>query len=363
MGTAYTPGLTVNGRARIEKTRRLPLRGEVLVSAGQRVEPGTVLARAELPGEAVLLRAGDKLGLTGDELVALLQVAVGDEVTEGQLLAETPGLMGRWFKQKLLSPVTGTVEAITARTGNIALRRPPRPVELQAYLAGVVTEILPHEGAVVEAAGAFIQGIFGVGPERQGTLALADQAAPGAVVILPGQVTRAAYDEAAEHGAAAVVAGSILDADLRAILGHDIGVAITGEEAVPATLILTEGFGDVPMADRTWSLLNGLLGRPASVSGATQIRAGVIRPEIVVPDPNLDPSQMGVGDQAEQNLVVGARIRLIREPYFGLLATVEQLPPEPVTIATGAKTRVLEARLDNGQVVQAPRANVEIVVS
>ncbi|HAZ63273.1 MAG TPA: hypothetical protein DCZ72_06655, partial [Armatimonadetes bacterium] len=71
-------------------------------------------------------------------------------------------------------------------------------------------------------------------------------------------------------------AGSILDADLRAILGHDIGVAITGEEAVPATLILTEGFGDVAMADRTWNLLHSLVGRSASIAGATQIRAGVI---------------------------------------------------------------------------------------
>ena len=42
------------------------------------------------------------------------------------------------------------------------------PVEVDAYIDGMVTEILPGEGVVVEAEGAFIQGIFGVGGETCG---------------------------------------------------------------------------------------------------------------------------------------------------------------------------------------------------
>jgi hypothetical protein len=54
-------------------------------------------------------------------------------------------------------------------------------------------------------------------------------------------------------------------------------------------------------------------------------------------------------------------VRIIREPYFGELATVIELPPEPQLIDTGSKVRVLKAKLDKGGVVTVPRANVELI--
>src|SRR5207237_8637445 len=87
---------------------------------------------------------------------------------------------------------------------------------------------------------------------------------------------------AREIGVAALVVGGIHDKDLRELLGYDLGVAITGTERVGFTLILTEGFGTIPMARKTFDLLSAHTGQQASVSGATQIRAGVIRPEIII---------------------------------------------------------------------------------
>ncbi|MBI5832615.1 MAG: hypothetical protein HZB16_09960 [Armatimonadetes bacterium] len=362
MGTAYTPGLTVNGRSRIEKLRRLPLKGQVVVQVGAQVMPDTVIARTELPGDVALVRAADKLGITGEELLGLLTKQVGDSVAEGELLAETPGLFGRFFRSQLTSPISGVIETITARTGNLAIRRPPRPVELTAYVRGTVKEVLPGEGAVIETLGALVQGIFGIGGERHGTLSAEAGAQAGSIIIVPGQVSLAAYRHACDLGAVAIVGGSVLDSDLRAILGRDIGVAITGEEDVPASLLVTEGFGDVAMAKRTWALLSGLFGRQASVSGATQIRAGVIRPEIIVPDPELVLTDTIGSTASEQVLDAGTAIRLIREPYFGALATVDSLPPEPIEIGSGAMVRVLRATLADGSLVTVPRANVEIVV-
>jgi hypothetical protein len=70
---------------------------------------------------------------------------------------------------------------------------------------------------------------------------------------------------------------------LSEILGYDLGVAITGSEDIPTTIVCTEGFGQIGMAGRSFDLLKELNGRRASISGATQIRAGVIRPEVIVP--------------------------------------------------------------------------------
>ena len=45
MAHSYTPGLRVTPRATLRRERRLPLRGHVLVQAGDRVEADTVVAR------------------------------------------------------------------------------------------------------------------------------------------------------------------------------------------------------------------------------------------------------------------------------------------------------------------------------
>ena len=90
----------------------------------------------------------------------------------------------------------------------------------------------------------------------------------------------------------AIVSGGLDDADLEQFLGYNLGVAITGSEALGLTVIVTEGFGDIAMARRTHTLLTAHEGDDVSVNGTTQIRAGVIRPEIVMP---LAAGMSGVG--------------------------------------------------------------------
>jgi hypothetical protein len=162
-------------------------------------------------------------------------------------------------------------------------------------------------------------------------------------------------------GAAAVVVGGFDDSDLRALLGRDLGVAITGHEELGITLVLTEGFGHMRMADRTWSLLVSHAGREASVSGATQIRAGVMRPEIVIP---LDVGAATGAQEATQHggLVVGSLLRVIRAPRFGRIGRATQLPPELRPLETEAAVRVVEVEfLDDGARAWVPRANVELI--
>jgi hypothetical protein len=63
-----------------------------------------------------------------------------------------------------------------------------------------------------------------------------------------------------------------------------MGVAITGDESIPFTLILTEGFGSMEMSGTGWEFLENHKGRTASLSGRTQVRAGVTRPLVLVCD-------------------------------------------------------------------------------
>jgi hypothetical protein len=232
---------------------------------------------------------------------------------------------------------------------------------------------MPGEGVVVETGGALIQGIFGVGGERSGQIHMMSQDVNGVldgaqigvehkgkILVGGANITASALKKAAEAGVLGLVAGGIIDKDLIAYLGYDIGVAITGHESIPMAVIVTEGFGSVRMAQRTFDLLKSLEGQTASINGATQIRAGVIRPEIVVP---LAQSGRNRAEQLPDAFVldVGSSIRVIREPYFGALGAVTALPANLATVESGAVVRILEAKLNDGRTVTVPRANVEIV--
>ena len=258
-------------------------------------------------------------------------------------------------------------------TGQLLLRGAPIPVEVRAFVTGQVVERLPGEGCVIEADVTRVQGIFGIGGEAFGPIhmvcdspdqpltpeRLSEQHA-GGVVVGGARMTGDAVRRAVALGVAAVVAGGIDDADLRDVLGYDLGVAITGTEQLGVTLIITEGFGDIATAERTFQLLRSRAGAAASVNGATQIRAGVMRPEIIIPvdsdDTHGAPERQGGGV-----LQTGSRVRIIRDPYFGVIGSVASLPHEPQALESGSKARVLTVTCASGETVTVPRANVEIV--
>lgn len=371
MPTAYTPGLLVTEHTVIRKTRRLPIKGEVLVAVGECVAADSVVARSMLPGVIQALRGAEKLGVSSAELLRLLKKGEGDAVEAGEVLAETKGLFGL-FSASFAAPVAGIIEYISPLTGTIGLREHATPLEISAYLAGTVEEVIPQEGAVIASEGSFIQGIFGVGSERFGRLKrvadgpdspldekLLDDSCAGCVLLAGASVNVTQIRRAIEVGALGIIVGAVSDAVLRAYLGYDIGVAITGQEDIPLTVILTEGFGSLSMAERTFALLASLEGQEAAINGATQIRAGVIRPEIIVPRA-ASANQPPVAKE-QGMLAVGARVRLIREPYFGLFATVTAMPAELRKIETGAMVRVAEVQLANGESAQVPRANIEML--
>jgi hypothetical protein len=105
-------------------------------------------------------------------------------------------------------------------------------------------------------------------------------------------------------------------------------------------------------------LLGGHAGRLACVNGATQIRAGVLRPEVVVPlEEPASGERTPRADAGE--LAPGVPVRIVRDPHFGLLGRVAGLPERPALLESGSRARVLEVAVEGGGTVVVPRANVE----
>jgi len=371
MAHAYTPGLKVTNRMTHSVIRMLPIKGEVSVAVGDAVSADQVVAATYMPGDVFPLNMANLLAVPPKDVAELMLQKEGGAIKEGEPLAQTAGIFGK-FKKIYNSPYTGTVETISDVTGQVILRGPDIPVEVKAYMTGTVTEVTPEVGCVVKSEVAFVQGIFGIGGETCGeirfavetcdcTLTAADitNDMKGCIVIGGARITDDAIEAARVAGVAAIVGGGMDDQDLKEFLGYDLGVAITGSENKGISVIVTEGFGDIAMANRTFDLLKSFEGEEASVNGATQIRAGVMRPEIIIPIES--GSKETKSDQEGGYLEIGKTLRIIRDPYFGVLGTVKSLPSEPHVLGSGSKARVLEVELNSGESVIVPRANVELI--
>lgn len=373
MGNAYTPGLKVASRTTHRCRRILPISGDVLVKVGDEVSAQDIVAQTFMPGDIYPVNIANLLSLPPADVAECMLKKEGDRIEVGEPLARTKGIFGL-FKNEYKSTVAGTIETVSNVTGQLIVRGEPLPVSVKAYLSGHVVELIPNEGVAVENEVTFIQGIFGIGGETFGPIVMAckdhgeeltaDHVKPdmnGAIIVGGARMHSEAIKRAREIGVEAIVSGGLDDEDLRDFLGYDLGVAITGSEQVGLSLIVTEGFGDIAMAERTFKLLKSREGDMASVNGATQIRAGVMRPEIVIPLTQEEKAAEVESRPSSGLLEIGMPVRIIRDPYFGVIGTVAGLPPEPQPLESGTKTRVLEVGTESGERVMIPRANVEII--
>ena len=339
------------------------------------VQAKQVIAETFMPGEVIPINISNLLSLPPKDIPECMLVKLGDEIKVGDTLAQTKGIFG-FFKNSCQSKYTGTVETISDITGQVILRGAPHPVQVQGFLPGKVIEVLENQGVVIEKEVSFIQGIFGIGGETFGELKtvcdshdqlltndLVTEDFKAKIIVGGGRITADAVRKAIQIGVAGIISGGIDDQDLMEILGYDLGVAITGTEKLGITVITTEGFGNIAMAERTFGLLKSHENAYASINGATQIRAGVIRPEIII---GVE-KQIEILKKDEKQLTgvleINYPVRIIRDPYFGQIGKVSALPPEPHILESGTKTRVLKVVFDNNEEVTIPRANVELIES
>ena len=372
MAKAYTPGLLVTRHKKHRCMRRLPIAGEVKVSVGDTVSADDVVAETSLPGDINPINLANMMSLPPKDVVECMLKKEGDPISKDEPLARSKGMFGM-FRTIAHSRYEGTVETISPVTGQVIIRGAPLPVEVRAYVGGQVVSVREHEGCEIEADVAYVQGIFGVGGETHGrimmacdshdqevTAAMVTDDMKGAIVIGGARMSVESIEKGRNVGAAAIISGGIDDEDLKNLLGYDLGVAITGRENLGITVIVTEGFGKIAMAERTFAMLKDHVGQEASVNGATQIRAGVMRPEVIIPLAQV-PDNVHGRDSESGELAVGRTLRVIRDPWFGMIGEVSALPAEPQVLGSGSKARVLEVKFPSGETAIVPRANVELI--
>lgn len=282
----------------ITKQRRLPTRGEVLVEVGQQVKPETVVAKGVVPNpELHDLKLFTQLRVEPEMVKDYMTKAEGEQVARDEVIAVSRSFFTRQTRVSR-SPVDGFIERVSTVNGRVYIRANPLDVEVSAYIPGVIKEIIPEEGAVVETSGTRLEGSFGIGGEAYGDIILATEGPDitlssndilpehkGKIIVGGSIATLDALREAVNVGTKGVIVGGVDQKDLTYFLGYEIGVPVTGDEQTGLTLIMTGGFGVNHMEEVLFETLRDHSGRMACINGATQIRSRSIRPEIILPSP------------------------------------------------------------------------------
>lgn len=334
---------------------------------------GRVVIREEFGKEEppVKIDVAYELGVKPKEVKKFLLRGIGQEVKRGQIFAKK-GEQAAFFTKTARATISGVISHVDEETGHVTISRPFKEVVLNAYMRGRVSELLPERGAIVEACAVRLNGIFGVGRETYGNLKmlvsspsepltedLIPQDCSGLILIGGSHATDGALKKALLNGAKGVITATANYLNIVKSLGVRLGVGITGQEDIDMTVILVEGFGHLQMRDYVWHTLRMLDGREASINGATQIRAGAIRPEIIVPLPDY-AGEISTEQTVDEELSKGMRVRVVNEPYFGGIGTVIEVPRQPTKIESEAKVPVVVLELEGSRErVVVPRPNVE----
>lgn len=340
----------------MRRERMLPFRGQVLVGTGSRVEPSTIVASTLVPSEMHLLNVAGALSLEAEKLPDHLRVSVGDQVVEGDALAARGG-KGRLFGRTYRSPVSGIVAAVS--NGRILIQTSRTTLELSALYRGTVINVMSGLGAIIEVRGALIQGIWGSGKEGFGVLKLlvddpADMVDPkamdmtcrGTVLVAGHSIGEEALLRAEEVQVRGIVVGG---------LGTELQELV---HSMPFPVVVTEGLGEFAIAGSIFDLLEANENREASIRGAMEARGGGVRPEVIVYAPHA-ASETVLEARPEFVLERGSPVRIVRGRHFGETGTVLDVPPEGAPLETGASVRGVQVKLDSGEQVFVPRANLE----
>lgn len=256
-----------------------------------RIEPrGVVLVRElqDYDGEPHVINIAERLGIEPAKIKRHLRLNVGDFISHGQIIA--PQIL---FQTRTLvadKEMTGTLKDIDTERGTITVQYELNPVSLCAAVPGTVGGIEEGRAVTLHGRGTVLHGAVGFGAETWGRLSVLD---PGAtptvkhaagIVVSPQPLDGDFLQAAAAANVVGVVAPALPNADWVDFSGLELGVALTGDEDPPFSLLLTEGFGKYPMREDYRELLAAAAGRTASLAPRTQIRAGVIRPRIIIGD-------------------------------------------------------------------------------
>jgi hypothetical protein len=337
----------------LRRERLLPVPGRVTARMDQNVTPLDVVAEAHYGQEHLLIDVARTFGMAAEAAQKLVQVQGGETVSKGQTLAQKKGFV----PQILKAPCNGMV--MLAGSGRILMEAGEGVYELRAGIPGRITRVVSERGVEITFNGALVQGVWGNGklglgvmlpllsaPEDVLTMKQLDVSLRGSI-LLAGHCSDAAVLQAAgEMPVRGIILGSLAPALVSVAMQMDYPI------------IVVNGFGQKPMDSAAYKLLTTNVKRDVTLNAEPYARQTGVRPEILISLPvTQEPPQL----REVETFAPDQPVRLTRAPHSGKVATLARLLPGMTAMPSGLRVAAAEVRLDSGDQVVVPLANLEVI--
>jgi hypothetical protein len=332
----------------ITRERILPTAGTVLVRLSQKVSSSDIIAETTWAREHVLLDIASMLNLSIKEADKLLKCKVGDLIASGQEVAIGSGL----FPRTVRAPREGRV--VAAGGGKVLLEVGESKVELRAGIPGMVVQLIPERGAVIQTAGALIQGVWGNGRIDSGLLInLAEK---------PDSILTSARLDVSLRGSI-IMGGICKDAETLQVAAELPARGLILSSLFPSLLPLAREmrypiFGTLPMNSAAHRLLSSSAKRDATLNAEVYDRYSGARPEVIIP---LPISQSPAPPVDLLMFEAGQQVRLLRPPATGVIGTLVSIRPGMTVLPSGLRASSADVKLESGETIIVPLVNIEVV--
>jgi hypothetical protein len=337
----------------IVRERLLPVTGKVLARLNQKVSPADIVAEAVWAREHILLDVARTLNLSADAADKLIRCKAGERVAAGAVIAAGRGI----FPKTVKAPRAGRVKA--AGGGQVLIEAGESRMELRAGISGNVIQIIPDRGVVIQTSGALIQGVWGNGRVETGVmLSLAEK---------PDTVLTAGRLDVSLRGSV-IIGGQVRDAEtLQAAAGLPVRgliLASMSPSLLPMTrelrfpIILTDGFGSLPMNSAAYRLLTTNVKREATLNAEIYDRYTGAHPEVIIPLP-VSSEPAPAPDVTE--FAAGQTVRMRRPPMAGGIGMIMSVRPGLTSLPSGLRANCAEVKFENGEQAFVPLVNLEVV--
>ena len=341
------------GLTSIVRERLLPVSGNVLVRLNQKVTPMDVIAETRWAREHVLLDVARLLRVSPNAAERLIKCKLDDRLAASAEIAVGKGL----FPRSVRTPREGRVVAVGG--GQVLMEVGEAKMELRAGIPGTVIEVIANRGAIIQTAGALIQGVWGNGRIDSGLLVNIAEAPDSVLsvgkldislrgsIIMAGMVKDAeTLEAAAELPARGLILSSIFPSLLQK----------AREMRYP--IMVTDGFGSLPMNSAAYKLLSTIAKREVPVNSETFDRYSGTRPEVIIPLPiSANPPT----PREVETFAVGLQVRMRRPPFMGMIGSIISLKSGLSVLSSGLRAPAAEVKLENNETVIAPLVNLEVV--
>ncbi len=349
----YAPVHHVTGLATIIRERLLPVSGNVLARLNQKVSPADVIAEAHWAREHVLLDVARILRIPPDRADRLIKCKEGDHLQAGEEIA----VGGGFFPRHIRAPRKGRVVVVGG--GQVLMETGETKLELQAGIPGTVIEIVPNRGVIIRTAGAMIQGVWGNGRIDSGALVkLADA---------PDHILDAGQLDLSLRGSV-ILAGMVKDAEtlqaaaqlpVRGLILSSIPSSLIPQaQEVRYPIMLTDGFGALPMNSAAFKLLSTNAKREATVNAEIYNCYSGAKPEVIIPLPVSSEPPL---PREVETFAPGLAVRMRRPPAMGRIGVIVAVKPGLTALPSGLRAAAAEVKLENNETVVAPLVNLEVV--